>query len=146
MVGDEGKTLIELLRRRRKIHHMAGEGAPVEDIGDALGLSSRTVQRELSKALPQLFDKSELHRWIDDAICTPEDTELFFPSVNGKLAAILKRKAAEICGMCPVQKRCRQAAFDACETYGVWGGVDMATVAYVYDERTGKISAFQKVG
>lgn len=145
--GHSGRGhLLDRLRQRRRIHSLFDDGQTVKDISDDTGLSERTVIRELRRSLPMLFEKSEIHRWVDRAICTPDDNELFYPTVNGRLAGKLKAQAIELCNMCPVKLRCRQEAFRNHEIHGVWGGVDMSMVTYTYDERTGKISAFTKVG
>lgn len=60
--------------------------------------------------------------WVEDALCSQTDPEVFFPSHRGgtvKTAEAAKR----ICAQCPVQAQCFDYSLRAKEPWGVWGGV-----------------------
>lgn len=63
--------------------------------------------------------------WQDDAACRTEDSELFFPPMHAprreKRAA--ERRAKRYCRSCPVQAECLEAALEAEERHGIWGGM-----------------------
>jgi WhiB family redox-sensing transcriptional regulator len=56
--------------------------------------------------------------WVDHAICSTTDPELFFPS-SGDAAPQAKR----ICQVCPVRKQCLDYALKYHEPVGIWGGL-----------------------
>jgi WhiB family redox-sensing transcriptional regulator len=54
--------------------------------------------------------------WRNEAACTSEDPELFFPvGEDGP--------AKTVCRECPVRAECLRWALDHGEDYGVWGGM-----------------------
>lgn len=55
--------------------------------------------------------------WMDAALCTQTDPEIFMPPVGGS-----PRPAKRICARCPVTDECLQYALDRREPNGVWGG------------------------
>ena len=63
--------------------------------------------------------------WQLDAACRGADSRLFFPPAGGRPGAAQRREAAakRMCAGCPVQLDCRRYALEACESYGVWGGL-----------------------
>jgi WhiB family redox-sensing transcriptional regulator len=81
------------------------------DKGIAMAVVESLVQR-------QLTDEA----WMDKGACKGL-TYLFFPSAAERPQARERREATarEVCGICPVQLRCREFARDHHE-YGFWGG------------------------
>jgi WhiB family transcriptional regulator, redox-sensing transcriptional regulator len=55
--------------------------------------------------------------WLDQALCTAEDPELFFPDPSEAAA-----EALTVCGRCSVRRECLSWALTRRERYGVWGG------------------------
>lgn len=57
--------------------------------------------------------------WQFQAICTPEQTDLFFSELGSKVA-----KAKAICAECPVQAKCLAFALDPANeiSAGTFGG------------------------
>ena len=56
--------------------------------------------------------------WVDDAACSAEDPELFFPERNS-----YAREAKAVCAACPVLEACRDYALTSpVGLAGVWGG------------------------
>ncbi|HUZ19808.1 MAG TPA: WhiB family transcriptional regulator [Acidimicrobiales bacterium] len=55
--------------------------------------------------------------WERHAICRGMDTELFFGTQSGEVAA-----AIEICRGCPVRSDCLHRALREPDVRGVWGG------------------------
>lgn len=68
--------------------------------------------------------RRSLH-WQEDAACRTEDSELFFQPLHAprwkKRAA--ERKAKRLCFGCPVRAECLEAALQADERHGIWGGL-----------------------
>lgn len=56
--------------------------------------------------------------WVQDALCTQVDPELFFPEKGGKGAD----EARKVCGACDVVAECLAFALRTREEEGVWGG------------------------
>ncbi len=57
---------------------------------------------------------------FEDAACTEDDTDIFFPEgtdVKGKTAL-----AKAICASCPIAAACLQYALATNEEFGIWGG------------------------
>jgi WhiB family redox-sensing transcriptional regulator len=57
--------------------------------------------------------------WEADAICREVDPELWFPE-KGEHST----NAARLCGQCPVQGECLDAALERDERFGIWGGLN----------------------
>ncbi|WP_299577508.1 WhiB family transcriptional regulator [uncultured Williamsia sp.] len=57
--------------------------------------------------------------WEADAICGEVDPELWFPDRGEHSKA-----AARLCGQCPVQGECLDAALERDERFGIWGGLN----------------------
>ena len=55
--------------------------------------------------------------WVDDAICSQTDPELFFVEKGGTT-----KPAKLICQDCPVRRECLLLALEKREPFGVWGG------------------------
>ena len=56
--------------------------------------------------------------WVDDAACSKEDPEMFFPERNS-----FAREAKAVCAGCPVLAQCADyAAASPVMLVGVWGG------------------------
>ncbi len=64
--------------------------------------------------------------WQDDAACRGFPLALFFGSENerGEAKAARERRAAAVCGRCPVRAECLQFAVSGPEKYGTWGGLN----------------------
>ncbi|UQN31635.1 WhiB family transcriptional regulator [Brachybacterium kimchii] len=56
--------------------------------------------------------------WMDDALCTQTDTELFFP---GQFDSGTAKAAKQVCAKCPVREACLEWAVTEVE-HGIWGG------------------------
>lgn len=56
--------------------------------------------------------------WVDDAVCTRAEPELFFPEKGGTT-----RPALALCAECPVQPECLDYAITNNIHHGVWGGM-----------------------
>jgi WhiB family redox-sensing transcriptional regulator len=63
--------------------------------------------------------------WQLRGACRGRDTELFFhpEGERGPRRANREAAAKAVCATCPVLLRCREAALQAREPYGVWGGM-----------------------
>lgn len=61
--------------------------------------------------------------WRDDATCRTVDPELFFPSGHGSEVTAMEEQAKQICSGCPVREECLDAALEAGDYTGVWGGL-----------------------
>lgn len=63
--------------------------------------------------------------WWEDASCRTENAEMFFPPMRAprheKRAA--ERRAKKLCFGCPVRAECLEAAVQADERHGIWGGL-----------------------
>ncbi|MCU1589705.1 MAG: transcription factor WhiB [Frankiales bacterium] len=68
---------------------------------------------------------SDLWEWQLLGACRGRDTELFFHPEGERGPRRSNREAAAkaVCAACPVLQRCREAALEAREPYGVWGGM-----------------------
>jgi WhiB family redox-sensing transcriptional regulator len=62
-------------------------------------------------------DAEEATRWVSRALCRDGDPDELF--VQGAA----QRKAAVICGRCPVMQECAAEALDNREDFGVWGSM-----------------------
>ncbi|WP_432040324.1 WhiB family transcriptional regulator [Streptomyces cucumeris] len=61
--------------------------------------------------------------WWQNAACTHEDPELFFPvGIAGPAAQQQEARAKQVCEGCPVAQACLEYALEAGMTHGVWGG------------------------
>jgi WhiB family redox-sensing transcriptional regulator len=60
-------------------------------------------------------------QWMDWALCTAEDPELFFPKSNGRA-----KKAKAVCARCAVAAECLAFAQKNGIVEGVWGGLTEA--------------------
>lgn len=63
--------------------------------------------------------------WQEDAACRTVDSELFFPPMGASRREVraAERQAKNLCFECPVRAECLEAALEADERYGVWGGM-----------------------
>ncbi len=62
--------------------------------------------------------------WVDDALCTQVDPEMFFP--HSRSGAYPTRDAVAICGDCPVQDACLRYVMANEKDWardGIWGGL-----------------------
>ncbi|MGW7081290.1 WhiB family transcriptional regulator [Streptomyces sp. NPDC054871] len=62
--------------------------------------------------------------WRQEAACTEEDPELFFPVSALGAGATQTLRAKEVCARCPVRAECLEWALDTRQQSGVWGGTD----------------------
>lgn len=65
---------------------------------------------------------TERPAWMADAACRGMSVHLFYPERGQD-----SEQAKAVCASCPVAGECRQAAIDAHEAYGVWGGLSAKT-------------------
>jgi WhiB family redox-sensing transcriptional regulator len=63
-------------------------------------------------------------RWLERALCTGEDPELFFPIGGGDEVLDQVDRAKSVCARCPVRPECLEWALVTCQDAGVWGGLD----------------------
>jgi len=56
--------------------------------------------------------------WMDGALCTQTDPEMFYPEKGGAT-----REAKRICASCDVRSECLLYALNNAERFGVWGGL-----------------------
>lgn len=84
---------------------------------EALQRASMQTTRQRAQA-PNLQPPTP-EPWMDSALCTQADPDMFFPEGQGASAAEAKR----LCALCPVRSECLTYAFDHRERYGVWGGL-----------------------
>ncbi|WP_405719790.1 WhiB family transcriptional regulator [Streptomyces sp. NBC_01537] len=61
--------------------------------------------------------------WRQNAVCSEEDPELFFPVGNTGPALLRIEEAKAVCRRCPVMQECRQWALETGQDAGVWGGL-----------------------
>ena len=60
--------------------------------------------------------------WLERAACRQSDSELFFPDLHAyRRNEVAAAKA--VCCRCPVREECLEAAMDAGEKVGIWGGL-----------------------
>ena len=62
------------------------------------------------------------HPWMDDALCTQVDPDLFFPQGKGSVTRSMAIAARGVCCDCTVRAECLQMAMDDPHLEGVWGG------------------------
>lgn len=55
--------------------------------------------------------------WVEQAVCSTVDPELWFPEKGGST-----RDAIRVCQLCEVREQCLKYALDNDERFGVWGG------------------------
>lgn len=55
--------------------------------------------------------------WVQDALCTQTDPELFFPEKGGST-----REAKKVCSSCDVTVQCLAYALRTGQDEGIWGG------------------------
>jgi len=70
--------------------------------------------------------------WQDDAACRGMNPDLFFPHQGAGYI-----EAQKICATCPVRFYCAEAAIQAREEFGVWGGLTEAERRRVIKHRAG---------
>jgi WhiB family redox-sensing transcriptional regulator len=63
-------------------------------------------------------ERPQNETWMDDALCTEVDPDLFFPEVGG-----FGTEAKKVCAQCPVAAQCLEYALAHNETDGIWGGL-----------------------
>lgn len=141
-----GKVDINYLRIRVKAHDLHERGYESLDIASTLGISIRQASHYVNLPKPQLPEMGGVPTWTEDAICTAEDTELFFPPHTGVKAQNYKRQAMKICARCPVRAKCREMALVNCESTGVWGGEDFSKYVYEFDAMTGSLRVSMREG
>lgn len=56
--------------------------------------------------------------WVEQAICTPDSADLFFPDIGGAHS-----QGKRICQGCPVRAQCLNHALAHDERIGIWGGL-----------------------
>lgn len=131
-----------LLRARVQAHDLSSAGFDSEKIAQRLGTEVRKINRWLREPRPDL-PAAPLTAWSEDAACGGAELSLFFPEQLGNLSHN-KRRAAQICRGCPVQRQCRQTAFANFEQHGIWGGIDFSKLSYGFDVATGVVTVTPK--
>ncbi|BBZ75239.1 transcriptional regulator WhiB [Mycolicibacterium anyangense] len=63
--------------------------------------------------------------WQRRGVCRAADSSVFFGPDHEPRAARIRREqiAKNLCHGCPVLAKCRSHALNACEPYGIWGGL-----------------------
>jgi WhiB family redox-sensing transcriptional regulator len=89
-----------------------------------------TPTRHARKLASQMLTRD--YDWRDDATCRTVDPELFFPSGRGGQVTAMEQQAKKVCAVCPVREECLDAALEAGDYTGVWGGLSEA-------ERRGRV-------
>ncbi len=92
----------------------------VHPVNDTNGTGKRTPNNPFQEPAPG----RSLH-WQEDAACRTVDSELFYPPIGAPRHEVraAERKAKRLCFSCPVQRECLEAALEADERFGVWGGM-----------------------
>ena len=85
-------------------------------------MTTRTLPRRRSTT--SAVSSRESDGWWLRGLCTTADADLFFPTVGGGEAERKTAEAKRLCAGCPVRMQCLQAALDAGEEFGVFGGLD----------------------
>lgn len=137
---------INYLRMRVKAHNLREKGYEIIEIAAALNISKRQAGYYVELTKPQLTEMGGNQSWAEEAVCTAEDTELFFPPYTGVKSQQYKEKAMRLCATCPVIEKCHQSALTNYETYGVWGGEDFSKYVYEFDHITGRINVSVRQG
>ena len=60
--------------------------------------------------------------WRADGACLAADPDLFFPVSAGTAAGPETSRALQMCGACPVRRKCLDFAMQTGEVTGIWGG------------------------
>lgn len=76
--------------------------------------------------------------WQTRGACRDVNPELFFTNGRGRPSQDQQERAAAVCRECPVQRECREAAIEAGEEYGVWGGMTETQLHAAIRNRTKK--------
>lgn len=63
-----------------------------------------------------------MSNWIEYALCSGMDTNIFYPEPGKGITPELKL-AVSTCKKCPVRTECLMHAMNTSESFGVWGGV-----------------------
>jgi len=80
---------------------------------------SQTLEKTADRGIQLLAAPiTEERPWVVFSACRDKDSDLFFPE-----SKVQERSALAICSTCPVQKECREYAFEADIRFGVWGGM-----------------------
>lgn len=56
--------------------------------------------------------------WMDAALCTETNPDLFFPDKSGN-----PNPAKRVCAACPVRVECLTYALETSQQRGIWGGL-----------------------
>ena len=76
--------------------------------------------------------------WTLDALCAQVDGDLWYVDLEGAGTGMERRTAIRICGDCPVQAQCLNAAMrreqgmGRTSRFGIWGGVVPQQAAAAY--------------
>ena len=62
--------------------------------------------------------------WIEGALCTGQNPELFFPMGAPSLVEVQTARAKAVCRACPVREECLEWSLATAQDAGVWGGLD----------------------
>lgn len=63
--------------------------------------------------------------WMEQALCTQTDPELFFPEGSANTVRAKKQKAKAVCSWCPVSAECLEFAILTPYIHdGIWGGLE----------------------
>lgn len=79
--------------------------------------------------------------WMESALCTQTDPELFFPEGPAVVVGDKRKKAKAICAWCPVVSECLDYAVSLpFLSDGIWAGLDALEVRRVKRARERKVS------
>lgn len=71
--------------------------------------------------------------WVDDALCTQVDPEIFYPTHRGGTLRTAD-SAKLVCAQCDVRLQCLDYSLRAREPYGVWGGLSEVERRHLLDK------------
>lgn len=93
---------------------MSTTARPTHDRLDTSATITNTRLPSTALLIPQSIEEE----WIDDALCSQTDPEIFFPERGQPTTAVAKA----ICEECPVKEPCLKFAMLNDES-GIWGGL-----------------------
>ena len=105
-------------------------------------LSRNRSNEEIIYMLPKRFTQysPDFERWKDHAICTKEDSYVFFPERDDNKTT--KERMRKICNKCPVQEACLEYSFIFHIKDGSFGGKTSAERRNIKRERTARGDLF----
>ncbi|MFI6218535.1 WhiB family transcriptional regulator [Nocardia vulneris] len=91
----------------------------------------------MSQPLNLPAPRADVWQWQMHAACRGVSSSVFFhpEGERGKAREARASRAKEICRDCPVLVACRTHALDACEPFGIWGGMSESDRAHATRRR-----------